>query len=179
MKLKEKYNKIAVPALKEKFGYKNIMQVPKLVKVVLNVGLSSKHKDNEFQNVVVNTLSKISGQKPSLRKAKKSISSFKIREGQINGAMVTLRGEQMYDFVDRLINITLPRVRDFRGISVKSFDGKGNYTLGFKEQIAFPELEADDLDRLHGLEIVIVTTANTDEEAKELLTILGFPLKKN
>jgi len=178
MKLKEKYNKQIIKALQEKHGYKNVMQVPHLDKVVLNVGINSKHKDEKLLDAVRNTLTKISGQKPSERTAKKSISSFKIREGQLNGMMVTLRGKRMYEFIDKLVNLTLPRVRDFRGLSTKSFDGHGNYSLGFREQVAFPELRPEDLDKLHGLEIVIATTANTDEEARDLLNLLGFPFKK-
>ena len=178
MRLKEKYNKIAVPELMKEYGYRNVMQAPHLEKVVLNVGINSKLKDSEIKEVIENTLTKISGQKPVPRKAKKSISSFKIRAGNIVGMSVTLRKKRMYDFVDKFVNITLPRVRDFRGLSVKSFDGNGNYSIGFREQVAFPEIKPQDADKLHGLEIVFVTTAKTDEEAKGLLTLLGFPFKK-
>ena len=178
MRLKELYNLKVVPGLVKKYEYKNIMQAPRLEKVVLGVGINSKHKDADIQSVVENTLTKISGQKPVPRKAKKSISSFKIREGNIVGMSVTLRKDRMYDFVDKFVNITLPRVRDFRGISLKSFDGNGNYTIGFREQVAFPELTPADTDKLHGLEVVFVTTAKTDEEAQYLLELLGFPFKK-
>ncbi|MFC1612386.1 50S ribosomal protein L5 [Patescibacteria group bacterium] len=178
MRLKELYNSKVIPELVKKYGYKNIMQAPKLDKVVVNVGISSKHKDSDLKEVVENTLRKISGQKPVERKAKKSISSFKIREGNIVGMSVTLRKNKMYDFVDKLVNITFPRIRDFRGISTKSFDGNGNYSIGLREQIAFPEVKPADADKLHGLEVVIVTTAKTDEEAKDLLSFLGFPFKK-
>jgi large subunit ribosomal protein L5 len=155
------------------------MQAPKLVKVVLNVGISSKHKDTNVLESAVNTLRKITGQKPLEKKAKKSISAFKIRGGQVVGLSVTLRKSKMYDFVERFVTITLPRVRDFRGLNPKSFDGKGNYSIGFKEQIAFPEVTAIDAEKLHGLEMVIVTTAKTNEEAKELLMLMGFPFRKN
>ena len=178
MRLKELYNSKVVPELMKKYGYKNIMQVPRLEKVVLNVGISSKQKETNLKEVVENTLVKISGQKPVPRKAKKSISSFKIREGNIVGMSVTLRGARMYDFVDKFINVTLPRVRDFRGLSTKSFDGSGNYSIGFREQVAFPEINPADADKLHGLEIVFVMTTKIDSEAKDLLGLLGFPFKK-
>lgn len=179
MALKEKYNSKVVAELMKKNGYKNRMQVPRLVKVVLNVGISSKFKDTNVLEMATNTLKKITGQKPVERKAKKSISAFKIRGGQIVGLSVTLRKNKMNDFVDKFINITLPRVRDFRGINPKSFDGQGNYSIGFKEQIAFPEITPTDAEKLHGLEIVFVTTAKTDKEAKDLLEFLGFPFKKD
>ena len=179
MQLKEKYNSKVIPELMKKHGYKNPMQVPHLEKVILNVGINAKLKDTNIQEAVLTTLSKISGQKPVLRKAKKSISSFKIREGNIVGMSVTLRKEKMYDFVDKFVNVTLPRVRDFRGIPRKSFDGNGNYSIGLKDQVAFPELSPSDTDRLHGLEIVFVTSAKTDDEARDLLEYLGFPFKKS
>jgi len=179
MSLKEKYNSKVVPEMMKKFGYKNRMQTPKLVKVVLNVGISSKFKDTNVLEVATNTLRKITGQKPVEKKAKKSISAFKIRGGQIVGLCVTLRRGKMYDFTERFVNITLPRVRDFRGLNPKSFDGKGNYSIGFKEQISFPEITATDAEKLHGMEAVFVTTAKTDEEAKALLEFLGFPFRKS
>ncbi|MFH1193932.1 MAG: 50S ribosomal protein L5 [bacterium] len=179
MRLKEKYNKTIAPELMKRNGYKNIMQAPRLMKVVLNVGINSKLKDANVTEMAQNTLKKITGQKPVERKAKKSISSFKIRQGQIVGISVVLRKQKMYDFVDKFVNITLPRVRDFRGLPPKSFDGQGNYSLGFKEQIAFPEITPADAERLHGLEIVFVTTAKTDKEAKDLLELIGFPFQKN
>jgi len=178
MSLKEKYNKEIVPALMKMFGYKNKMQAPKLTKVAINVGINSKSKDAGTAEVIENTLRKISGQKPVERAAKKSISSFKIRQGMVVGMSVTLRGKRMYDFVSRFINATLPRVKDFRGISSKSFDGHGNYSIGLREQIAFSELKPQDIDKLHGLEIVFATTAKTDKEAKSLLELMGFPFQK-
>ena len=179
MKLKELYNSKAIAGLMKRNGYKNRMQSPRLVKVVLNVGISSKFKDTNVLEMATNTLKKITGQKPVERKAKKSISAFKIRGGQIVGLSVTLRKNKMYDFTDKFINVTLPRVRDFRGLNPKSFDGRGNYSVGFKEQIAFPEITPTDAEKLHGLEIVFVTTAKTDKEAKDLLELLGFPFKKD
>lgn len=178
MSLKEKYNKKVTAELMKNAGYKNVMQVPHLVKVVLNVGISSKQKDANLNETVQSTMKKITGQTPSERQAKKSISSFKIRKGQIVGYSATLRGSKMYDFVDKFINITLPRVRDFRGIGTKSFDGNGNYSIGFKEQVAFPEIKPQDAEKLHGLEIVFVTTAKSDEEARKFLQTIGFPFVK-
>lgn len=177
--LKELYNKKIVRELMKELGYKNKMQAPKLIKVAINVGINSKSKDASTTEVIENTLRKISGQKPVQRAAKKSISAFKIREGMIVGMSVTLRGKRMYDFVERFVNITLPRVRDFRGVSPKSFDGHGNYSIGFKEQIPFAELKPQDIDKLHGLEIVFATTAKTDKEAKKLLELMGFPFRKS
>jgi len=179
MRLKEKYNKQIVAELMKKNGYKNIMQAPRLEKVVLNVGINSKMKDTNVLEVAQNTLRKITGQKPVEKKAKKSISSFKIRQGQIVGLSVVLRKQKMYDFVDKFVNITLPRVRDFRGLNPKSFDGQGNYSVGFREQIAFPEVTPQEAERLHGLEIVFATTAKTNKEAKDLLEYIGFPFMKN
>lgn len=177
-RLLKKYREEAVPALMKEFGYKNIMAAPRLVKVMLNVGLGQSTKDAKFLEIAERTISKISGQKPVRKKAKKSISAFKIREGMIVGAMVTLRGEKMYSFLDKLINVTLPRVRDFRGISAKAFDGHGNISLGFKENIAFPEISPDEIERMHGLEVTIATTAKSNSEGESLLKNLGFPFKK-
>lgn len=162
----------------KRFGYKNRMEVPRLLKVVLNAGISSKFKDANVLEAATNTLKKITGQKPAEKKAKKSISAFKIREGQVVGVSVILRKGKMYDFVDKFINITLPRARDFRGLPLKSFDGHGNYSAGLKDQIAFPEMTPQDTEKLHGLEIVFVTSAKTDEEARGLLEFLGFPFQK-
>jgi large subunit ribosomal protein L5 len=179
MRLKEKYNKEVLPVLVKNLGLKNKMQAPRLEKAVINVGLNAnKIKESDYSEAVKNTLRKISGQNPVERKAKKSISAFKIRKGQVVGMSVTLRGARMYDFIDKIINVTLARVRDFRGISPKSFDGRGNYSVGFREQIAFPEVRPEDADKLHGLEIVISTTAKDNKEGKELLTLLGFPFAK-
>lgn len=163
----------------KKFGYKNVMQVPRLAKVVLNVGINSKMKDANLLEMAKNTLAKITGQKPVEKKAKKSIAAFKIRQGQVVGLSVILRKQKMYDFVDKFINITLPRVRDFRGNDSKSFDGKGSYAIGFREQIAFPEITPQDAEKLHGLEMAFVTTTKKDEEARELLILMGFPFMKN
>jgi large subunit ribosomal protein L5 len=174
-RLLKKYREEAIPALMKEFGYKNVMAVPRLVKITLNVGLSKAIRDPKFLEVAESTLMKISGQKPVRRQAKKSISAFKIRRGMVVGMMVTLRGEMMYAFLDKLINITLPRVRDFRGISAKKFDGHGNITVGFKENIAFPEISAEEIERMHGLELTIATTAKTDVEGEALLKYLGFP----
>lgn len=180
MRLKEKYNKEIAPALKENLKLKNKMQSPRLEKVTINVGINAnRQKDGDYLEAVKNTLRRVSGQEPVLRKAKQSISAFKIRKGQTVGMSVTLRGKRMYDFIDKLVNITFPRVRDFRGLSPKSFDGHGNYSVGFREQIAFPEVRPEDSDKLHGLEVVISTTAKTNDEGKELLKLIGFPFKKN
>lgn len=177
-RLKKQYKEQIVPALKEQFGYKNVMQVPKLEKVIINVGYGRHLKDAAFIENVEKTLRSITGQSPVHNKAKKSISNFKIREGMKVGISVTLRGEKMYDFVDKLTSVTLPRVRDFRGISRKSFDKTGNYTLGFKEHIAFPEIKGDSIEKIHGLEVVINTSADNKEEGEALLEKLGFPFKK-
>ncbi|MDD4332727.1 MAG: 50S ribosomal protein L5 [Patescibacteria group bacterium] len=179
MRLSEKYKKEILPKLKEKLGYKNNLEVPRLEKVVLNVGFGRSYKEKAFIDNIVDTLEKISGQKPVLTKAKKSISAFKIREGLIIGAAVTLRGQRMYDFIEKLINITFPRVRDFRGISDKHIDRLGNITIGFKENLAFPEVKVENVDLVHGLEICIATTANTREDGLELFKLLGFPFKKD
>jgi large subunit ribosomal protein L5 len=177
MNLREKYLKQVIPAMKEKFGYKNDLAVPKLEKVIVNVGIGQGLKDIKFKENVEATLMRITGQKPVERKARKAISGFKIKKGQVVGLMVTLRKKRMYDFVDKLINIALPRTRDFRGLNPKSMDGHGNLTIGFKEHIAFPEIKADEVERLHGLEVVIVTSARDDERGLELLKLLGFPFK--
>jgi len=176
--LHKQYNEKVLPALKEKFGYKNNLAVPTVSKIVLNVGVGKGLKEKDYVENVENTLTRITGQKPVKTKARKSISSFKIREGMVVGVKVTLRGPRMWDFLEKLINVTLPRVRDFRGISPKSFDGKGSYSLGFTEYISFPEITPDEIEKLHGLEIAVITTAENDEQGRELLTLLGFPFKK-
>ena len=177
MTLKEKYIQQVIPAMKEKFGYKNDLAVPKLEKVIINVGIGQGLKDQKFKENVEKTLVRITGQKPVERKAKKAIAGFKIRQGQVIGLIVTLRTKRMYDFVDKLVNIALPRTRDFRGLNPKSMDGHGNLTVGFKEHIAFPEIKADEVERLHGLEVVVVTLAKDDEKGLELLKLLGFPFR--
>lgn len=176
--LQTHYRQEVAPKLRETFGYANLFQVPKLSKVVLNVGFGRHVKEANYKEQVVKTLSRISGQKPVLTKAKKSISNFKIREGMEIGAMVTLRGPAMYDFLYKLVHLTLPRVRDFRGLSPKGFDGKGNYTFGFKENLPFPEMGMESADIVHGLQVVVSTTASRDDEALALLTQLGFPFKE-
>ena len=176
-KLREQYEKEVVPALMKKFQYKSIMQVPKLDKVVINIGLGDTKENPKSLENAMNDLSIITGQKPVITKARKSIAAFKLREGANIGCKVTLRSDKMYDFVYKLFNVALPRVRDFRGVSADSFDGRGNYSMGIKEQLIFPEIEYDKIDRLRGMDIIFVTTAETDEEAKELLTLLGMPFK--
>ena len=176
--LKDRYNNEVRAKLKEEFGYKNDMQIPKMAKIVLNMGVGEASHNSKLAETIVNQLTKIAGQKALSTKAKKSIAAFKLREGMPVGAMVTLRGERMYDFLQKLICVVLPRIRDFRGISTKSFDGRGNYTLGLKEQSLFPEISYDELDAVHGMNISIITTANTDEEARALLRALGMPFKK-
>ena len=175
--LREQYEKQVVPALMKKFGYKSIMQVPKLNKVVINIGLGDTRENPKSLENAINDLSIISGQKPIVTKAKKSIAAFKIREGQDLGCKVTLRSDKMYDFVYKLLNVALPRVRDFSGVSKDSFDGRGNYSMGIKEQLIFPEIEYDKVDKLRGMDIIFVTTAESDEEARELLKLLGMPFK--
>ena len=175
--LKEQYQKEIVQALMKKFGYKSIMQVPKLSKIVINIGLGDTRENPKALENAMKELAQITGQKPIVTKAKKSIAAFKIREGQDLGCKVTLRSEKTYDFVYKLFNTSLPRVRDFRGVSGDSFDGRGNYSLGLKEQLIFPEIEYDKVDKIRGMDIVFVTTAKTDEEAKELLRLLGMPFK--
>lgn len=177
-RLKEKIDNEVTPALMQKFGYKSIMQVPKLEKVVINMGVGEAAGNVKILDSAVEDLRLISGQKPVITRAKKSIAGFKLREGMPIGVKVTLRGERMYHFLDKLFNVALPRVRDFRGVSAKAFDGRGNYTLGLKEQLIFPEVEYDKVDKIRGMDIVIVTTANTDEEARELLDQLGMPFVK-
>ena len=174
-RLKEKYNKEVVPALIEKFEYKSVMQAPKVEKIVVNMGVGEAVSNAKALDKAVEELQIITGQKPLITKAKKSIAGFRLREGMPIGAKVTLRGERMYEFLDKLVTVALPRVRDFHGVSKKAFDGRGNYTLGVKEQLIFPEVDYDLVDKVRGLDIVIVTTANTDEESRELLTQLGMP----
>lgn len=174
-RLKDKYVSEVMPALQKKFGYKNVMQIPKLVKIVINAGLGDVKDDAKKFDAVVQELAIISGQAPVVTKAKKSVANFKVREGQNIGAKVTLRGERMYEFADKLLNIALPRVRDFHGVSANAFDGRGNYALGIKEQLIFPEIEYDKIDKVRGMDIIFVTTAQTDEEARELLGLLGMP----
>lgn len=174
-RLKEMYVNEVVPGLQQKFNYSNVMEIPKLDKIVVNIGLGEAVQNPKALDAAVQDLTIITGQKPVITKAKKSIAGFKLREGVPVGVKVTLRGERMYEFADRLLNIALPRVRDFRGVSPKSFDGRGNFSLGLKEQLIFPEIEYDKIDKLRGLEVVFATTANTDEEGRELLKLLGMP----
>ena len=175
--LKTKYVEDVIPALKEKFGYKNAHQVPKIVKIVLNMGVGEASHNSKIAEAIENQLTKIAGQKAVVTKAKKSIASYKLREGMPVGAMATLRGERMYDFMQKLICVVLPRIRDFRGVSAKSFDGRGNYTLGLKEQALFPEISYEEVDLVKGMNVSVITTAKTDEEARELLRLLGMPFK--
>ena len=177
-RLKERYIKEIVPSLKDKMGYKTVMQVPKLEKIVINIGAGYASHNSKLLDACVNDLMAITGQKPVITKAHKSIAGFKIREGQNIGCKVTLRGENMYNFLDKLIAVALPRVRDFRGLSPKAFDGRGNYTIGIKEQLVFPEIEFDDVVKVRGMDIVLVTTAKTNEEAYALLEELGIPFRK-
>ena len=177
-RLKEQYQNEFVDALIKKFGYKNVMQVPKLDKIVINMGVGEAKENTKVLDSVVNDIATITGQKPIVTKAKKSVANFKLREGMPIGVKVTLRQDKRWEFIDRLFNIALPRVRDFRGISADSFDGRGNYALGIKEQLIFPEIEYDKIDKIRGLDIVIVTTAKTDEEARELLTLMGAPFRR-
>ena len=177
-RLKEKYLNEVSPALMSKFEYKSVMQLPKVDKIVINMGVGDAVQNSKALDVAVEELTIIAGQKPVVTKAKKSIAGFRLREGQAIGAKVTLRGERMYEFLDKLISIALPRVRDFRGVSKKAFDGRGNYTLGVKEQLIFPEIDYDKVSKVRGMDIVIVTTANSDEEARELLTQFGMPFQK-
>ena len=173
--LKQRYTTEVIPALKSEFGYTNAMQVPRLEKIVVNIGLGEALTNAKAIDAAVGDLALITGQRAIVTKAKKSIATFKVREGNPIGAKVTLRGERMWDFLERLTRVALPRIRDFRGVSGKSFDGRGNYTLGMKEQLSFPEVEFDKIDRLRGLEVTIVTTAKSDEESKKLLSMLGMP----
>ena len=176
-KLREQYKNEVIPALMKKFNYKSVMEVPKLEKIVLNVGLGDIRENPKALENTINDLSIITGQKPVVTKARKSIAAFKIREGVNMGCKVTLRSEKMYEFAYKFFNVALPRVRDFGGVSANSFDGRGNYSMGIKEQLIFPEIEYDKVDKLRGMDIIFVTTAKTDEEAKELLTLLGMPFK--
>lgn len=179
MNLQERYKKEVVPALKEKFGYKSIMQVPKLEKIVINMGVSDVKESSKALEIAMRDLETISGQKPVATRAKKSIAAFKLREGMNIGCKVTLRSEKMYEFATRLFNVALPRVRDFKGVSTKSFDGRGNYALGIKEQMIFPEIEYDKVDKARGMDVIFVTTAKSNEEAKALLEMLGLPFAKH
>lgn len=177
-RLIETYNNEIVEAMMKKFNYTNVMQVPKIEKIVINMGVGEAKENQKAMDSAVNDLTIISGQKPLVTKAKKSIAAFKLREGMNIGTKVTLRGKRMYEFLDRLVNLSLPRVRDFRGVNPNSFDGRGNYAMGIKEQLIFPEIEYDKIDKIRGMDIIVVTTANTDEEARELLTKFGMPFKK-
>ncbi len=178
-RLRDMYNDKVVSALMKQFEYKSVMQVPRLEKVVINMGVGEAAQNEKIMDFAVADLTLISGQKPVVTKAKKSIAGFKLRAGQKIGVKVTLRGERMYHFLDKLFNVALPRVRDFRGVSPKSFDGRGNYTLGLREQLIFPEVEYDKIDKIRGMDVVVVTTANTDEEARALLTELGMPFRQS
>ena len=177
-RVKEKYEKEVVPFLMKKFGYKSVMQCPKLVKIVINTGLGDIKDNAKSIQTTENEIKLISGQQPILTKAKKSVANFKVREGQTVGIKVTLRGERMYNFYDKFVSIALPRLRDFRGVSDKAFDGRGNYSVGLKEQLIFPEITYDQVEKIRGMDVAIVTTAQTDEEARELLRALGMPFKK-
>ena len=176
-RMREKYTKEVVPALKERFGYGNIMETPHLVKVVLNMGVGEATGDAKAIDAAVNDMTAIAGQKPIVTRAKKSIAAFKVRTGMPIGVKVTLRGERMYEFLDKLFNVALPRIRDFRGVSPKSFDGRGNYTLGLREQLIFPEINYDKVDKVRGMDVTIVSTAKNDEQAFELLKLLGMPFR--
>ena len=177
-RLKEQYANTVAPALMQKFGYKSTMQIPKLDKVVINVGAGEAKENSKVIDAIMNDLAAITGQKPVVCRAKKSVANFKLREGMPIGVKVTLRRERMYDFVDKLFNVAFPRVRDFRGINGNSFDGKGNYSTGIKEQLIFPEIEYDKIDKIRGMDVIIVTTAKTDEEARELLRLFNMPFEK-
>ena len=177
-RLKEMYSTEIKDAMTKKFGYKNVMQIPKLEKVVINMGVGEAKENAKILDSAVKDLETISGQKAVITRAKKSVANFKLREGMPIGCKVTLRGEKMYEFTDRLVNLALPRVRDFRGVNPNAFDGRGNYALGIKEQLIFPEIEYDKVDKVRGMDIIFVTTAETDEEARELLTLFGMPFSK-
>ena len=177
-RLQEAYLKDMAPELMKKFAYKSVMQIPKLEKVVVSVSSGEAKDNSKMMDAIVGDLTKITGQKPVLCRARKSVANFKLREGMVIGAKVTLRGEKMYEFVDRLFSLSLPRVRDFRGINPNSFDGRGNYSMGVKEQLIFPEIEYDKIDKIRGMDICFITTAKTDEEARELLTLMGAPFAK-
>ncbi len=176
-RLKDKYRAEVAPALQQRFGYKNVMEIPRLEKIVINMGLGDCKDNAKALDLAVEELTTIAGQKPLVTKAKKSIANFKLRAGMNVGAKVTLRGDRMYEFADKLVSIVLPRVRDFRGVSAKAFDGRGNYSLGVREQLIFPEIEYDKVEKIRGMEMIFVTTAKTDEEAKELLRLLGMPFQ--
>ncbi|MCX4315244.1 MAG: 50S ribosomal protein L5 [Lachnospiraceae bacterium] len=176
--MREIYSKEIAPAMQKKFGYKNVMQIPKLEKIVVNMGVGEAKENSKILEAAARDMEIITGQKPVLTKAKKSVANFKIREGMAIGCKVTLRGDKMYEFADRLINLALPRVRDFRGVNANAFDGRGNYALGIREQLIFPEIEYDKIDKVRGMDVIFVTTANTDEEARELLTLFGMPFSK-
>ena len=177
-RLKDKYVEEVAPALMKKFEYKSVMQIPKLDKIVVNVGCGNDKDNSKALDAIATDLMQITGQRPVFCKAKKSVANFKLREGMVIGAKVTLRGERLYEFLDRLFNLALPRVRDFRGINPNSFDGRGNYSLGVKEQLIFPEIDYDKIDKVRGMDICFVTTANTDEEARELLSLMGAPFAR-
>ena len=177
-RFREKYETEIREAMTKKFGYKNVMEIPKLDKIVINMGVGEARENAKVLDSAVKDLTEIAGQKPVITKAKKSVANFKLREGMPIGCKVTLRGERMYEFADRLISLALPRVRDFRGVSADSFDGRGNYALGIKEQIIFPEIEYDKVDKVRGMDVIFVTTAKTDEEARELLRLFGMPFRK-
>ena len=178
-RVRERYLKDVVPALKKEFGYANVMAIPKVSKVVINMGLGEATSNAKIVDVASDELSRIAGQKATVRRAKKSIAAFKVREGMAVGAMVTLRGERMYEFLDRLVSVALPRVRDFKGISGKGFDGRGNYTLGLRDQILFPGIDSRKGDKARGMNVSVVTTAKTDEEARKLLQLIGLPFRSN
>ena len=177
-RLKEKYQADVLPALKAEFGYENVMQVPRLEKIVINIGLGEAIQNPRALEAAQGDLAAITGQRPVITRARRSVSQFKVREGMAIGMMVTLRGKRMYDFLDKLVNVTLPRIRDFQGVPRNSFDGRGNYTLGMKEQIVFPEIEYDKVDKIRGLEVSVITTARTDEEGRKLLQLLGMPFQR-
>lgn len=177
-RLNKKYNSEVVPALKEKFGYKNNLAVPKITKISINVGINSRNTDASYLDGVENTLTRISGQKPIRTRARAAISAFKVKENMVVGVAVTLRGDRMYDFLDKLINISLPRVRDFRGVSMKNVDKQGNLSMGFREHIVFPEIHSDEVERIHGLQINITTNANNRDQGLALLSLMGFPFAK-
>ena len=177
-RLKELYKSEVAPALMKKFEYKSVMQIPKLDKIVINVGCGEARENSKVVDAIVSDLAQITGQKPIICKAKKSVANFKLREGMPIGVKVTLRGDRMYEFLDRFYNLALPRVRDFRGINPNSFDGRGNYAMGIKEQLIFPEIDYDKIDKVRGMDIIMVTTANTDEEARELLKLMGAPFSE-
>jgi large subunit ribosomal protein L5 len=178
IRLKEKYNKEVVPALKEKFGFKNVMSVPKVTKITINVGINSRNTDSGLLDAVESTLKRITGQKPVRAKSKKAISAFKVKENMVVGVVVTLRGQKMYDFLDKLINISLPRIRDFRGIPLKNIDKQGNLSIGLKEHAVFPEIRADEIDRVHGLQINLTASSGNREIGESLYRLLGLPMQK-